>query len=90
MISNIMTGPGIKAPADYIEEVMSSVKSKNAAEPEFHQAVQEVVDSLSVVLEQHPEYRHEKILQRIIEPERVRIDGLSERASKAAGEPRQA
>ena len=35
MVSNIMTGPGVKAPADYIEEVMSSVKSKNAAEPEF-------------------------------------------------------
>jgi glutamate dehydrogenase (NADP+) len=50
---------------------MAEVKAKNPAEPEFHQAVQEVVDSLSIVLEQHPEYRHEKILQRIIEPERV-------------------
>src|SRR5437868_4560267 len=46
-------------------------KAKNPAEPEFHQAVQEVVDSVTIVLEQHPEYRHEKILHRIIEPERV-------------------
>jgi hypothetical protein len=50
-----MTGPGVKAPADYIEEVMSSVKSKNAAEPEFHQAVREVFDSLRLVLAKHPE-----------------------------------
>src|SRR5207249_4262361 len=56
---------------DYVAELMAEVKVKNPAEPEFHQAVQEVVDSLSIVLEQHPEYRHEKILQRIIEPERV-------------------
>lgn len=56
---------------DYVAELMAEVKSKNAAEPEFHQAVQEVLESLSIVLEQHPEYRHEKILQRIIEPERV-------------------
>jgi glutamate dehydrogenase (NADP+) len=56
---------------DYVAELMTEVKAKNPAEPEFHQAVQEVVDSLSIVLEQHPEYRHEKILQRIIEPERV-------------------
>src|SRR5207245_11527060 len=56
---------------DYVAELMSEVKAKNPAEPEFHQAVQEVVDSLSIVLEQHPEYRHEKILHRIIEPERV-------------------
>src|SRR5882762_4890795 len=71
MVSNIMTGPGIKAPADYIEEVMSSVKSKNSAEPEFHQAVQEVFDSLRLVLAKHPEYQSARILERIVEPERV-------------------
>src|SRR3981189_1615830 len=71
MISNVMTGPGIKAPADYIEEVMSSVKSKNAAEPEFHQAVREVFDSLRLVLAKHPEYQSARILERIVEPERV-------------------
>jgi glutamate dehydrogenase (NADP+) len=56
---------------DYVAELMAEVKAKNPAEPEFHQAVQEVLDSLTIVLEQHPEYRREKILQRIIEPERV-------------------
>src|SRR5437762_5115599 len=56
---------------DYVAELMGEVKAKNPAEPKFHHTVQEVVDSLSIVLEQHPEYRHEKILQRIIEPERV-------------------
>jgi glutamate dehydrogenase (NADP+) len=56
---------------NYVAELMAEVKAKNPGEPEFHQAVQEVVDSLSLVLEQNPEYRGEKILQRIIEPERV-------------------
>ena len=50
---------------------MAAVKAKNPAEPEFHQAVQEVVESLALVLEQHPEYRKAKIIERIIEPERV-------------------
>jgi glutamate dehydrogenase (NADP+) len=50
---------------------MADVKAKNPSEPEFHQAVQEVVESLSLVLDQHPEYRKVKIIERIIEPERV-------------------
>jgi glutamate dehydrogenase (NADP+) len=50
---------------------MADVKAKNPSEPEFHQAVQEVLDSLSIVLDKHPEYRNAKILERIIEPERV-------------------
>jgi glutamate dehydrogenase (NADP+) len=57
--------------SDYVSELMARVKAKNPAEPEFHQAVQEVVESLALVLDQHPEYRQEKILERIIEPERV-------------------
>jgi glutamate dehydrogenase (NADP+) len=56
---------------DYVAELMAVVKAKNPVETEFHQAVQEVLDSLTIVLEQHPEYRREKILERIIEPERV-------------------
>ena len=54
---------------DYVAELMAKVKAKNPAETEFHQAVQEVVDSLAIVLEQHPEYRSERILERIIEPD---------------------
>jgi glutamate dehydrogenase (NADP+) len=50
---------------------MEAVKAKNPAEPEFHQAVQEVAESLVLVLDKHPEYRNAKILERIIEPERV-------------------
>jgi glutamate dehydrogenase (NADP+) len=57
--------------ADYVRDLLAEVKAKNPNEPEFHQAVEEVVDSLTVVLERHPEYRHAKILERIIEPERV-------------------
>ncbi len=56
---------------DYVATLMADVKAKNPAEPEFHQAVQEVVDSLAKVLERHPEYRSAKILERILEPERV-------------------
>ena len=57
--------------SDYVNELMSAVKAKNPNEPEFHQAVQEVVDSLSLVLNKHPEYHTAKILERIVEPERV-------------------
>jgi len=57
--------------SNYVEEVMASVKAKNPAEPEFHQAAHEVVESLAPILEKHPEYRKGKVLERIIEPERV-------------------
>jgi glutamate dehydrogenase (NADP+) len=50
---------------------MAEVTAKNPHEPEFLQAVEEVVESLSVVLDRHPEYRSAKIPERIIEPERV-------------------
>ena len=43
MSAGILTPRGVKPPGDYIEEVMTQVKSKNPAEPEFHQAVQEVL-----------------------------------------------
>jgi glutamate dehydrogenase (NADP+) len=71
MTSGTLTSPGIKAPADYIEDVMISVKAKNPAEPEFHQAVREVFDSLRLVLAKHPEYQSNRILDRVVEPERV-------------------
>ena len=47
-MTSVMTPPGIKAPGDYLESVMISVKAKNPAEPEFHQAVAEVFDSLRI------------------------------------------
>jgi glutamate dehydrogenase (NADP+) len=66
-----LTRPEIKTAGGYIEEIMKTVKAKNPAEPEFHQAVQEVLESLRVVLQRHPEYREGRILERMIEPERV-------------------
>lgn len=56
---------------EYVKELMAEVKAKNPAEPEFHQAVEEVAESLALVFERHPEYRAAKILERIIEPERI-------------------
>jgi glutamate dehydrogenase (NADP+) len=56
---------------DYVARLMADVKAKNPAEPEFHQAVKEVVESLVLVLERHPEYRAAKVLERLLEPERV-------------------
>ena len=56
--------------SQYANDLIAEVKTKNPAEPEFHQAVQEVAESLSLVLERHPEYRTARILERIIEPER--------------------
>ncbi len=63
--------------SDYVTSLMAEVKAKNPAEPEFHQAVQEVAESLAVVLDRHPEYRHAKVLERIIEPERTIIFRVS-------------
>ncbi len=57
--------------SDYVGKLMADVKAKNPSEPEFHQAVQEVAESLVLVLDRHPEYRSARILERIIEPERV-------------------
>jgi len=50
---------------------MDAVKAKNKGEHEFHQAVEEVVESLWDFLQDHPHYMHAKILERIVEPERV-------------------
>ncbi len=56
---------------EYVSAVLDSVISKNPAEPEFHQAVREVVESLDPVFKSHPEYVEARILDRIVEPERV-------------------
>jgi glutamate dehydrogenase (NADP+) len=55
----------------YIESVLNSVVAKNPNEPEFHQAVKEVIESLAPVFERHPKYEEQRILERITEPERV-------------------
>jgi len=54
-----------------INEIYQGVVARDPNQPEFHQAVKEVFDSLAVVLEKRPKYRKFKILERIAEPERV-------------------
>jgi len=54
-----------------VQQFMAMIKAKNAGENEFHQAVQEVTESLVPFIEENPKYRHAKILERIAEPERV-------------------
>src|SRR5438445_806058 len=56
---------------NYVSNLMAEVKAKNPGEVEFHQAVQEVVESLTLVMDRNPRYRKAKVLERIIEPERV-------------------
>ena len=56
---------------EYTKKILADVKAKNSNEPEFHQAVEEVLESLDLVLERHPEYRSLRIIERMIEPERV-------------------
>ena len=70
-MSGVMEPPKTNAAADYINQIFNLIKAKNPAEPEFHQAVMEVLESLRLVLERHPEYQENKILERITEPERV-------------------
>jgi len=55
----------------YIESVLNSVEVRNPNEPEFHQAVKEVLESLAPVFKRHPKYEEQRILERITEPERV-------------------
>ena len=55
----------------YVDEVLERVVAKNPAEPEFHQAVKEVLESLRVVIEANEEkYRKDALLERLVEPER--------------------
>ena len=57
--------------ASAVDTFMAGVIAKNPEQKEFHQAVREVVESLMPVLDKHPEYRKAKVLERIVEPERV-------------------
>jgi glutamate dehydrogenase (NADP+) len=57
-------------PKTYIQVVLENVKKRNANEPEFLQAVEEVLSSLEPVLAKHPEYIEENLLERFCEPER--------------------
>ena len=54
-----------------VDAFMADVIAKNPSEPQFHQAVREVIESIYPVVEANPQYRQAKILERIVEPERV-------------------
>jgi glutamate dehydrogenase (NADP+) len=56
---------------EYVHEVFETVKKRNPNELEFHQAVNEIFESLIPVFDKHPHYMEEGILERIVEPERV-------------------
>ena len=55
----------------YIERVLAEVREKNAHEPEFIQTVEEVLESLSPIVDAHPEYEKVALLERMVEPERT-------------------
>ncbi len=55
----------------FITDFMNYVKSKDPGQPEFHQAVEEVVETLADFLLANPRYLHARILERMVEPERI-------------------
>ncbi|MGE5599628.1 MAG: NADP-specific glutamate dehydrogenase [Bacteroidota bacterium] len=57
-------------PRHYLDGVFHAVMRRNPNEPEFHQAVREVLDSLAPVLERHPEFIEAGLIERLVEPER--------------------
>ncbi|MCQ2252744.1 MAG: glutamate dehydrogenase, partial [Bacteroidales bacterium] len=54
-----------------VNDFMAKVIAKNPGETEFHQAVKEVVESLMDYIDENPKYKAAKILERMVEPERV-------------------
>ncbi len=57
----------------YVQDVLKDLKKKNENEPEFVQAATEILESLEVVFDKHPEYQKVGLLERFIEPERIVI-----------------
>ena len=55
----------------YVQSVIDNVKAKHSSEPEFVQTVEEVLSSLSPVVDKHPEYEAADLLNRMVEPERM-------------------
>ena len=55
----------------YLKSVLATVKAKNRGEEEFHQAVEEVLETLGPALDKHPEYVEARIVERLVEPERM-------------------
>jgi len=64
MVTTLTTEP-------FVEKFMQSLIAKHPVQPEFHQAVHEVVSSLGPCLKRHPEYAEAKVLERMVEPDRI-------------------
>jgi glutamate dehydrogenase (NADP+) len=56
---------------EYLVQLMEKVEKRNPGEPEFHQAVKEVLESLEPVIEKRPEYIAKGVIESIVEPERI-------------------
>lgn len=56
--------------SQYVDSVMEQLEKRNGSQPEFFQAVREVVECVTPVLDAHPEFVKEKIVERLVEPER--------------------
>lgn len=65
------TETNMLAATEYVHSVYESVVAKNPQEPEFHQAVKEILDSLIPVIAAHPKYRENSLLEQLVEPERI-------------------
>ncbi|MBQ3118454.1 MAG: NADP-specific glutamate dehydrogenase [Clostridia bacterium] len=59
--------------SQYLNDVMETVIRRNPSEPEFHQAVREVLESLEPVIEANPQYEKANLIERLVEPERTII-----------------
>ena len=57
--------------SQYLNDLMETVIKRNPGEPEFHQTVREVLESIEPVIEQRPEYITSGVLERMVEPERI-------------------
>ena len=55
----------------YVQRVLNDLIARNPGEKEFHQAATEILNSLSVVFDKHPEYEEKGLLELLVEPERV-------------------
>ena len=55
----------------YIEEILKKEKEKNPNQKEYIQALEEVLSSISIIFDNHPDYQEKKILERLVEPDRI-------------------
>src|SRR5690606_33051894 len=66
----VVTRPISKSASDSLDRLRAEVERRNPAEPEFHQAAREVLQTLAPVLEARPEYAEPGLVERLVEPER--------------------